>query len=382
MCTAPCHGDTRESCYLILSLSFRANHDSACNETAPCRSRKFVFCPCGRIKNEVKCLANFVNPHPDQSLKCNDECARLERNRRLADALNINHDSHTNDHVPYSENTMKLYKEMSAWADNKERAFRFLCQDAEETTIRFQPMPNRHRQFLHLLADDFGLKSESQDFGDHRHVVLWKTKTLLPAPNKTLAQCHEIRKKQSLEAETIAAITPRVPSPPGLEAYNGFVLTTPRFGITNDEVTAALAEDFSSVPSFTFKADYRHNRDTSDEIVITAQVQFSAFLTPAPVEKILGNLKYRIERTVEKENLAKAVLLCHIDSNGNITRREKHKPAPGDWSAIASKAPRPSSATGAEEKPAGRRLLGLKKKKQPEPQNGKMWQALDGDVEC
>lgn len=341
-----------------------------------------MFCSCGRIKNEVKCLASFSNPKPDQSLKCNDECARLERNRRLADALNINPDNHTNEHVPFSENTLKLYKEMKNWADNQERTFRYLCQDLEEKSHRFDPMPNRHRQFLHLLADDFGLTSESQDFNDHRHVVIWKTKTVAPAPGKTLAQSLEIRKKQILEAETIAALTPRVPSPVGPESYNGLVLTTPRFGITNDEVAAALDTDFCTVPSFAFKVDYRHNRDTSDEIVITAQVQFSAFLTPAPVEKILGDLKSRIEQTAKREDLAKGVLLCHIDSSGNITRREKFKPAPGDWSSIAGKAAsRSSSSLKTEEKPTVRRMLGFKKKR-PEVQDGKRWQALEDSVEC
>jgi transcriptional repressor NF-X1 len=241
-------------------------------------------------------------------------------------------------------------------------------------------MKNTSRQFLHLLAIDFGFESKSEDHDIHRSVVVWKADKFVSAPPKTLSQSVKIRAAQAAEAAAVAAIRP--PSPPVLETepFNALVLTEPRFGLTNDEVNAALAPDLSSLQGFSFKVDF-----LNDEVLIKATVAYSAFLTPAPLEKGLEILKPRIEQTIRREKLAENVLLCHSDVNGVITRREVPRRAgAGGWSAVAGRAAsKPGSSSAAEEeaKPGRRLLLGLKKKK-PQPEAGKVWAALDGDVEC
>lgn len=259
-------------------------------------------------------------------------------------------------------------------------------------------MKTQTRQFLHLLAEDFGFDSRSEDYGFHRSVVVWKGPKFTSAPSKTLAQCVKIRAAQAsaeaaeaLEAAGVAAAAAALlsPSPPPIESepFNAMVLLSPRFGITVEELNVALAADFSTLPGFDFKPDFLTHINSNDEVLIKANVRYSAFLTPAPVEKTLTELKPRIEQTIRREKLAEVVLLCHADTNGFVTRREvPHKSGVGGWSAVASRAAsKPSSSTstpGPDEARPVRKLLGLKKKKPTQPEAGKVWAALDGDVEC
>ncbi|KIL84201.1 hypothetical protein FAVG1_12629 [Fusarium avenaceum] len=334
--------------------------------------------------SSVIARARAKNPQPVSrpELRCDEECERLDRNRRLAAALNIDPASHTNDHIPFSDDTLKLYKSFVSWGDAQESQYRVFAANKDEVRLRYEPMRNQSRQFLHLLAEDFGFESKSEDFDIHRSVVVWKTDKFVSAPAKTLAQCVKIRAAQAAEAAATAAIRP--PSPPILETepFNALVLTEPRFGLTIEEVNTALAPDLSSLQGFSFKVDF-----LNEEVLIKASVSYSAFLTPAPMEKSLEILKPRIEQTIRREKLADGVLLCHSDVNGAITRREVLRRAgAGGWSAVAGRAaskPGSSSSTPApdEAKPGRRLLLGLKKKK-PQPEAGKVWAALDGDVEC
>ncbi|KAL5600017.1 hypothetical protein FOVSG1_007829 [Fusarium oxysporum f. sp. vasinfectum] len=341
-------------------------------------------CACGNHKQSFKCLASTSNPTPSRpEIRCDEECERLDRNRRLAAALNIDPASHTNDHIPFSDNTLKLYKQMQSWGDAQESQFRVFAANKDEVRLRYEPMKNQSRQFLHLLAEDFGFESKSEDYDIHRSVLVWKSDRFVSAPTKTLAQCVKIRASQAAEAAAAAAIRP--PSPPILETepFNALVLTEPRFGLTIEEVNTALEPDLTSLQGFSFKVDF-----LNEEVLIKATVSYSAFLTPAPMEKSLEILKPRIEQTIRREKLAESVLLCHSDANGAISRREVPLRAnTGGWSAVAGRAaskPMSSSSTPAPEeaKPGRKLLLGLKKKRPQQPEAGKVWAALDGDVEC
>ncbi|KAF4949281.1 hypothetical protein FGADI_9008 [Fusarium gaditjirri] len=335
-----------------------------------------------RVKNQQ--LVSTSNPTPSRpEIRCDEECERLDRNRRLAAALNIDPASHTNDHIPFSDNTLKLYKQMQSWGDAQESQFRVFAANKDEVRLRYEPMKNQSRQFLHLLAEDFGFESKSEDYDIHRSVLVWKSDKFVSAPTKTLAQCVKIRASQAVEAAAAAAIRP--PSPPILETepFNALVLTEPRFGLTIEEVNTALEPDLMSLQGFSFKVDF-----LNEEVLIKATVSYSAFLTPAPMEKSLEILKPRIEQTVRREKLAESVLLCHSDVNGAIHRREVPlRAGTGGWSAVAGRAASKSMSSSStpapeEAKPGRKLLLGLKKKRPQQPEAGKVWAALDGDVEC
>ncbi|KAH8716226.1 FKBP12-associated protein 1 [Beauveria bassiana] len=359
-------------------------------ESVPPEIRKLVLmvvteiaCPCGLRKQEVRCLASNTNTEPARpEIKCDDECLRQERNRRLAAALNIDPATHTNDHVPYSDDTLALFKATPSWCETQEREFRVFSQSPTEIRIRYKPMPNNQRRFLHVLAEDYGLESRSEDNEPFRYVLVYKGPRFVSAPSKTIAQCVKIRATQEAAAAANAVKPPVLQE---TEPLNAFLLTSPRFGLTTDEVAVALAADLAEQPSLHFKIEYL----PSDEVLMRATVQYSSFMSAAGIETALRALKKSVAERVRNQDVAGNVFLCHVDASDAITRREdssvRHDGA-GGWSAVASRAAAKKESTDAADmapaKGTGRRLLGLRKKRVDQASERPWASQLDGDVEC
>ncbi|KAK4251262.1 hypothetical protein C7999DRAFT_11094 [Corynascus novoguineensis] len=389
-CSQPC-GKVRKSCDHTCVDECHA--PSACREDKPCQSKTFITCPCQHRKQEVRCQATMLNPYPtkESTLKCDDECLRLQRNRKLADALNIDPATHTDDHIPYSDATLKRFRENVSWAQEQERQLRVFAAAPEEKRLRFKPMPSHQRAFLHLLAEDFGLETESQDPEPHRHVCVFKTPRFVSAPQKTLAQCLRIANTAAkLGAGTSAMkATPAAPAQqPQLPPFNGLLLKDPRFGLTLDELEAALSSGLATAsrsgPALSFTTSFL---TSTDEILIKATPNLTAATiatslasTPQAVETAISNLKPIVaKKVVSQQRLVGAVSLCHVNTSGDITRKEQDASATantGGWSAVASRgswrratnSKTPATAVAAEQRPRSAfvalRRLGLRKKKE------------------
>jgi transcriptional repressor NF-X1 len=245
---------------------------------------------------------------------------------------------------------------------------------------------------LHALAEDYGLESKSEDVEPYRYVVIWKGAKFVSAPSKTLAQCLKIREAQAAEAAAAAAAaasSSRAPTPPlaiaVVEPFNAFLLVSPRFGLTIEDVEAAIRPDLASQSGLSFTTSFL----PSDEVLIRATAHYSSsFLTPTAVEQALQNMKPRLEGAVKRQDIAGNILLCHVDANEQVSRREdiSRSDAASGWSAVAGRAATPAKkeeqAAASSGGGSGKRvLLGLRKKKVETP--AKSWTAqLDGDVEC
>lgn len=407
LCTKPCHGPgecedatirgsrcaqpclkVRKSCDHVDTDQCHA--PSPCNEDRPCQAKTFVTCECQHRKQEVRCLASKSNPWPERPpLKCDDECLRLQRNARLAAALNIDPSTHNDDHIPYSETTLKFFKDNSKWAQTYEREFRVFASEPEEKRLRFKPMKSHQRAFIHALAEDFGLDSESQDPEPHRHVSIFKTPRFVSAPSKTMAQCLRIRGDQAAsQAASSQDATPSVIMP--TEPYNALILSGPRFGLTIEELEAALRSDLARQPTISFTTSFL----PSDEIVLRG----SGAWTPQALETSLTALKPAVIQTAVTQNkFARSVALCHVDASLNVLRREPSpagQSAAGGWSSVVGRsAARPVNASTVSAQPASGRnkFVALrksdpKKKKPEEPPQQPVeddWEAaadrLDGD---
>ncbi|KAH6686497.1 transcriptional repressor NF-X1 [Verticillium dahliae] len=343
-CNQPC-GKSRKSCGHADQDNCHAPYP--CKEDKACQAKEFITCACQHRKKEIKCLATRINPEPErETLKCDDECLRLQRNQKLAAALSIDPATHTDDHVPYSDTTLKLFRESVRWCQTQEREFRVFASDADEKRIRFKPMPPSQRAFLHALAEDFGLDTESQDPEPHRHVSVFKTPRFVSAPSKTLAQCVKIKNVQAAAAKAGASAS----EAPKQAPFNALLLSTPRFALTIEELDAALAGDFAAHNNLSFTTSFL----PSDEVLVRATPVSSWGSSTANVETSLANLKPAIARTVAKAGLAGAVTLVHADQDQNVLRREvtgETKDA-GGWSSVVGRRPQAAAPAPVEKKPA------------------------------
>ncbi|KAL4996020.1 hypothetical protein BDV10DRAFT_173302 [Aspergillus recurvatus] len=185
-CTEPCHAPY------------------PCAEKAPCASIITVTCGCGRLRQDRRCNAAKAVTSKGQlqqpqrlpavtPLSCDDECARLERNRSLAAALGVeinpsttmsqNTISSTN--LPYSSETLDMYVQLSSTSplstlQSHEATLHSLATSTNQRSVRTQPAKSSIRAFIHSLATDYGFASESFDPEPHRHVFVLKPTTWTP----------------------------------------------------------------------------------------------------------------------------------------------------------------------------------------------------------
>ncbi|KAF2474896.1 uncharacterized protein BDR25DRAFT_301494 [Lindgomyces ingoldianus] len=314
-CLAPCHSPI------------------PCKEDKPCQHKILVTCDCQRIKQEAKCNASRSSDgNLKKALKCDDECGRLERNRKLALALNIDPVTHQDDHVQYSGATMDMYQENSTWAATQEKEFRLFAADPAQKRLRFKPMPANHRAFLHSIAEDFGLDSESMDPEPHRHVAIFKTPRFVMAPMKTLAECARIRQVQRVTTSPPIITTLR-PKPTNMsgDPFNAFLITNPRFALTVEEVNSLVK---STIPNAPFPLEV--NFLPSEEVALRPPLMARVTMPERDMQVTLEALKPILSQAISAHTIGK-LQLVRLDSSLNILRKEVDAGPGAGWSQVAAK---------------------------------------------
>lgn len=296
------------------------------------------------MKRQGKCTASDSRPGATPAtLPCDDECARLKRVAQLRDAFSIGPD-YTDDHIPYSETTLDLFEDNQSWCVEQESELRDFAADATRRSYRFKPMAPASRAFLHSLSKDFGLVSESQDSGVNRAVMVLKTQSFVSAPLKSLSASLRLRTlAREKEAEAARAAERETPGrDPELAHFNAIVLSAPSFGLTIEDLEAALRKDLEH-PSVAFDIDFR----PSGEVVLKAASRtFADALHPANMHETLAALKPGVVETVASGELAGGVHLAHVDDEGNLTRRERAVGG-GGWNEVVRRSGK-SAAAGPE----------------------------------
>lgn len=314
---------------------------SSCREVKPCQNKMLITCDCQHLKQEIKCLASKTSEgNSRKTLTCDDECARLIRNQKLALALNIDPEAHKDDHVPYSNETLKLFRENLKWAQTQEKEFRVFAADETEKRLRFKPMPLHQRAFLHAVSEDFGMDSESMDPEPYRHVAVFKTPRFVMAPMKTLAECVRIR--TAAETSNLTVVESQRKLQKNNLPYNGFLMTQPRFGITLEELGTDFGASFNSTPGIFYDIAFL----PSEEIIIKARpVSSSTVVSTSAIEAAIIAIKSSLSASTSAKGLAVSIQLCTLDASLNVIRRELEDPANnGGWSQVAAKAAAPRFA--------------------------------------
>lgn len=202
-----------------------------------------VTCDCGRLRQERRCNAvkaiiskgqiqqqeRLPSPTP---LTCDDECARLERNRSLASALGVDINqtttvqTFTSTNLPYSAETLDQYIKLASTVplstlQTFETNLHSLATDTTNRSIRFQPAKSTLRAFTHSLATDWGFVTESHDPEPHRHVFVLKPLTWSPPiygmgsgtsigiGGMSVRECVKLRERERTkerEAQRVAAL--------------------------------------------------------------------------------------------------------------------------------------------------------------------------------
>ncbi|KAK9474411.1 uncharacterized protein V1510DRAFT_390432 [Dipodascopsis tothii] len=276
-CKKRCHreGECEDPCAQLCGKIKTCGHpcEAACHspfqceEEQPCTTSILVKCPCGNLETRVECRATKNKEGPKRELRCNDQCALLSRNKRLAEALKIEADPmHMRENAAvHTDATLEVYAKNKRWCDSIEEVLDQFVVQPTKMHYTFPPMKSPQRRFIHMLAESYKLLSESQDPEPQRSVAIHRTpRTSLPEWN--LAQSYAIYVK--LNAPTTVSPAPPTPSTISLAVpkkqpttINALLVKSVRVGLTLAELESELEKFVPTVSRVALKTRFVADED-------------------------------------------------------------------------------------------------------------------------
>ncbi|KAK6509089.1 FKBP12-associated protein [Arthrobotrys musiformis] len=303
-----CGHDCQDSCHAPF----------ACSVNTPCPTKVTISCPCGNVKQEITCNTSMNNQHPKRpEIKCIDDCRR----RQLAAAFNIDLEKKAAEEAinAYSDDTLEFYIDNKVWCGGIEKMMREFCEDPGKVRLGFKPMKSHFRGFIHGLAEDYGLDSESQDPEPYRSVVVMKNGSW-HMPIRGLADAVKVRRQEaaltatSSSANATAVGIQQLRKTTGLPAVNAILLSGLRVGLLTSELEKELA---SVLKQGMLRFGIRWY---GDEEVLLEPLP-SSFSTEE-VEVELGNVRGLVRRHCVVNRIASSVDLCFVGRDGKVNGKE------------------------------------------------------------
>ncbi|XP_044196007.1 transcriptional repressor NF-X1 [Thunnus albacares] len=221
-CSAPCHKGSscpRTTCTAKVSLQCdcgRRKETVVCTEAASSYQRYAAIAMASKLSDMQLGDSMDIGPFLSKKerkqtrLECDQECATLERNKRLAEALQIDSSSD-----PFNVRSTSVYSD--SLKEDARKDLKFVTEVEEEIknlaelankgkqakrSHCFPPMNREHRKIIHELAEVYGVESVSYDSEPKRNVVITAHKGKSVCPNSTLTSL--------IERETAARAPPPI----------------------------------------------------------------------------------------------------------------------------------------------------------------------------
>ncbi|CAG8564166.1 13422_t:CDS:2 [Ambispora gerdemannii] len=314
-CTQPC-GKPRNICGHPCTALCHA--PARCPEDIPCQQKITLSCKCGNLKQDVTCFMSSHNSTENKNrvLQCTDYCAMLERNRRLAQALEIETGEGSGlKYVPkYPEDLLKYYTAHKDWAKNIETQINEFMK-SDKQTLDLKPMKAPHRQFIHELCAVYRLHSESFDEEPYRSVYIKKKidSIMQTVANNVSASGSSTLPSTISPSASSSALEQLVRKPK--QPVNGLYLAELEFGITREELQKEIEPIMGR---FKFVVKWVAEEDA----VI---MPFVGSMQMDELEILLMRLKYSAKDALVPKAICAWVELCWVNSKFEVVWRERGK---------------------------------------------------------
>lgn len=258
------------------------------------------------------------NQHPKRAeIKCIDDCRR----RQLAAAFNVDLEKKAAEEAinAYSDDTLEFYIDNKVWCGGVEKMMREFCEDSGKVRLAFKPMKTHFRGFIHGLAEDYGLDSESQDPEPYRSVVVMKNGSW-QMPIRGLADAVKVRRQEAALAASASSVNAtasgiqQLRKATGLPAVNAILLSGLRVGLLTNELEKELA---GVLRQGTLRFGIRWY---GDEEVLLEPLP-SSFSTEE-VEVELGSVRGAVRRHCVVNRIASSADLCYVGRDGKVNGKE------------------------------------------------------------
>ncbi|XP_071340974.1 transcriptional repressor NF-X1 [Trachinotus anak] len=221
-CSVPCHKGSscpRTTCTAKVALQCdcgRRKETVICTEAASSYQRYAAIAMASKLSDMQLGDSMDIGPFLTKKelkqtrLECDQDCATLERNRRLAEALQIDSSSD-----PFNVRSTSVYSD--SLKEDARKDLKFVTEVEEEIknlvelvnkgkqpkrSHCFPPMNREHRKIIHELAEVYAVESVSYDSEPKRNVVITAYKGKSACPNSTLTSL--------IERETAARAPPPI----------------------------------------------------------------------------------------------------------------------------------------------------------------------------
>ncbi|KAF9205167.1 FKBP12-associated protein [Haplosporangium sp. Z 27] len=298
-----------------------------------CRPLKFVLkpvqnlalvissCKCGNLTKDIVCGATSENPSDGKPriIKCNDFCLIVERNKRVALALDIDDTTNRGPRIPHFDDyvldyasanmefTLKIEKRLEEWV-----------VDSTLQTLNLSPMKGHHRKFVHELASYYNVTSESVDVEPYRSVVIHR-KLNTSIPDLLASQACRQKRASSNSVGVSNGGIEQLRKSNIKDPINAIYLHDLVFGLTRTELSARLASIFGNIK-------YGIRWLTDDDAVL---VPYPGNMSMDELEILLVRLRTSIKTLTTDGQLCERVELCWVNKEGEVTshtsvRQSKH----------------------------------------------------------
>ena len=196
-------------------------------------------------------------------------------------------------------------------------------------------MPPHQRKFIHSLAEDFGLDSESMDPEPHRHVAIFKTPRFVMGPIKTLAECARTRQLQRvIPVATAPAAVPLRPKPSNTtgDPYNSFLIMNPRFALTIEEVSMVIK---NVLPKTSFPLEFDISFLPSEAVALKPPLAARLNIQEREIQTMLESVKTPLSQALTAQKIG-SLQLARLDASLNVLRKESDIGPGSGWSQVAA----------------------------------------------
>ncbi|KAK9460397.1 uncharacterized protein V1516DRAFT_676525 [Lipomyces oligophaga] len=302
-----------------------------CSEVQPCKAVIVIHCRCGNLTANVKCNATKTFKPPIRILKCNDRCAVIARNAKLAEALDIDIENRTgpaSNVEVYPEMVMRLYATNKKWCESIEKVMEnFVNSSTPKRSMSFPPMRSQQREFLHCMAESYGMDSISQDPEPHRSVVMHRTpRTDMPIKNLSQAFLGFVRKQQSSTSSSVMATSSSAwqVGKSIAKPYNAIYLEGIQIGVTRPDLERKIEATIktSGISTLKFNAHWIADED----VILTPLNAEELKLSMTELDKELTFLRPLLKRYITTEaHIAQFAELCWLAPDNTVSYKESTK---------------------------------------------------------
>jgi transcriptional repressor NF-X1 len=303
-----------------------------CPEEKKCPAKVIATCECGLQKLEVACNATASSSGSKRVLACNDYCARADRNRKLAVALEINRPTNPDEAelVDYPDDTRAFYVSNPTWCRGIVAQLNEFVQDAKKRHLHFKPMKIPQRKFIHEMCEVYRLKSEGIDPEPYRSVVVSKSQGEGQIPKNPISVAAYQKRKAS---GSLANITSSIPPiaieqlrKPFKPAINAIYLAELGFGLVKEDLDRHLEHAFGSIK---FVSKWL---DTN-----AVAMPYTGSMSLEEVEVFLLQIRKELRSTLIPQDIATHVDCCWVNRDGDVVWPGGKSPYEKAKDAIAAK---------------------------------------------